>query len=115
MTEQFKEDIKEWVKLDNLHKKYNMELKELRNKKNSFLEKINLNVNNLNLSNSIVKISDGRLKFTNTKYTKPLTLSYIKSTLQRTLKDTEHVDEIIMLLRVNREYILTDDIKRYYD
>jgi len=116
MTEDiFKENIKYWVDLDNQHKKVNEDVKELRKQKNEVLEKINTHVSSNRLNDAVVKISDGRIKFSSVKVTKPLTLQYIKQCLMEKIQDTKQVEILMNYIRENREYSYTDDIKRYYD
>ena len=116
MTEDiFKENIKYWVDLDNQHKKVNEDVKELRKQKNEVLEKINTHVSSNRLNDAVVKISDGRIKFSSVKVTKPLTLQYIKQCLMEKIQDTKQVEILMNYIRENRDYSYTDDIKRYYD
>lgn len=109
----FKENIKQWVLYDNQHKLYNEKIKDMRLKKSSLLDDINEHIQDNNLTNAQVKISDGRLKFVASKTVKPLTMRYIEECLQQTLKH-DNVDTIMTFIKENRDYNYTDDIKRYY-
>lgn len=113
--ELFKEDIKYWVELDNQHKTINENVRELRQRKNEVLERINNHVNDNKLNNAVVKISDGRIKFSTVKITKPLTLQYVKQCLLEKIQDTKQVQLLMDYIKENRDYSYTDDIKRYYD
>jgi hypothetical protein len=113
--ELFKENIKYWVELDNQHKKANEDVKELRVRKNEVLEKINNHVSSNRLSDAVVKISDGRIKFSSVKVTKPLTLQYVKQCLTEKIQDSKQVEILMDYIKENRDYSYTDDIKRYYD
>ena len=63
----FEGQIQQWVQIDNQLKQLNDKAKELRDKRNLLEQNITTHVFSNNLSNSTVKISDGRLKFVNTK------------------------------------------------
>ena len=112
-TEEFKESIKQWVILDNQHKQYNDKLKQIREQKSQVLDIINTHVQEKSLTNAFVQISDGRLKFANNRYVKPLTLKYIEHCLLELLS-TADTEKIMTYIKDNREYTFTDDIKRYY-
>ena len=63
----FEGQIQQWVSIDNQLKQLNDKTKDLREKRNVLEQNITTYATNNNLSNSTVQISDGRLKFTNTK------------------------------------------------
>ena len=69
----FEENIKQWVLLDNQLKILNEKVKEIRDKRNSVNESIQTIVEKNNLTNKSVQISDGSLKFVNTRVPAPLT------------------------------------------
>ena len=60
-----------------------------------------------------IRISDGILKFTNTKITAPLTFTYIKQTLGEIIKNKEQIETILSYLKSKRETKLVPEIKRY--
>jgi hypothetical protein len=113
--ENFKHDIKSWIELDNQQKQYNVVLKDIRQKKNNVLDKINNHVNDQKLQDAIVKISDGRIKFTVVKNVKPLTLQYVKQCLTDKIQDTVFIEKLMNYIKDNRDYSYSDDIKRYYN
>ena len=113
--EKFKHDIKSWIELDNQQKQYNLVLKDIRLKKNNVLDKINNHVNDQKLQDAIVKISDGRIKFTVVKNVKPLTLQYVKQCLTDKIQDTIFIEKLMNHIKDNRDYTYSDDIKRYYN
>ena len=76
----FENQIQQWVSLDNQLKQLNEKVKDLRDKRNNLEENITSYASENNLSNATVKISDGRLKFTNTKVQEPLTIKYLEKT-----------------------------------
>lgn len=113
--DKFKMSIKQWVELDNQHKQYNDALKEIRQKKATVLDDINNHVNDNKLHDAIVKISDGRIKFSIIKNVKPVTLQYVKQCLTDMLENADTVEKIMNYIKSNRDYTYTEDIKRYYD
>ena len=60
-----------------------------------------------------IHISDGILKFTNTKITAPLTFTYIKQTLGEIIKNKEQMETILSYLKSKRETKLVPEIKRF--
>ena len=63
----FEQHIQQWVSIDNQMKQLTDKIKELRDKKNTLNDVIFNHVENSNLSNATVQISDGRIKFIKTK------------------------------------------------
>jgi len=115
MNEEFQNNIKNWVKIDNELKEYNEKIKNLREQKNSLLTDINIYIDNNNLNNATVSISDGKLKFINSKVTNPLTLKYISSCLENFIKDESQVKMIMEYIKTNRDCKEVPEIKRYYN
>jgi broad-specificity NMP kinase len=113
--DQFRENIREWVALDNRQKDVYNNLRDIRDKKKKISSNINTHISSNNLQNSIVKISDGKIKFATTKVNKPLTLQYISSCLEKTIDNKNTVDYIMNIIKTNRDCNYVDELKRYYD
>ena len=111
----FEQTIQQWVLLDNQVKIYNEKLKELRNKRDNIEEKLSQHALNNNLTNSVIKITDGKIKFVNTKTTSPLTFKYLEKSLGEIIKNTEQVTSIINHVRNNRECKIVPELKRFYN
>ncbi len=111
----FEQTIQQWVLLDNQVKIYNEKLKELRNKRDNIEEKLSQHALNNNLTNSVIKITDGKIKFVNTKTTSPLTFKYLEKSLGEIIKNTEQVTAIINHIRNNRESKIIPELKRFYN
>ena len=109
----FEQQIQSWVQIDNKIKNLNDNLKALRNQKNQLNNSIITYANTNNLNRSIIQISDGKLRFTNTKQPEPLTFKYIQKTLGEIISDPAQVNFIISKLKEKREYKETSEIKRY--
>ena len=106
----FEGGIKDWVILDNKIRLLNQELKEYRNEKKKLTERIyEINTNNYNN----IKISDGRLKFVNTKINNALSYKFIKECLEECINDENKIKEIINLMKERREFKYVQEIKRF--
>ncbi len=115
IMEDFQQNIKSWVKLDSDLKEINDQAKQLRSAKSALQSSIYDFVQQNELESSTVKISDGKLKFTQTKQTPPLSLGFIESCLMDKLKNEDSVSEIMEYIKSKRESKFSSEIKRYYD
>lgn len=109
----FESQIQQWVSLDNQLKQLNEKVKDLRDKRNNLEENITSYASENNLSNATVKISDGRLKFTNTKVQEPLTFKYLEKTLGEVIKNESQVKLIMEHLKQKRAFKIVPEIKRF--
>jgi vacuolar-type H+-ATPase subunit H len=113
MDKTIETQIQQWVILDNQCKLLQEKTKELREKKSSLLESI---TSNGGLStNSVVNITDGRLKLVNTNTTTPLTFTYVETCLSEIIKNEEQVKKIVDYLKKRRETKTVTELKRYYN
>ena len=110
----FEDDIKKWVGLDNQLKILNEKAKNIRSEKNELNETIMDYVETNSLNNATVKISDGRLRFGQTKQTCPLTLKLIEQCLADCISNEEQVEFIMNHIKEKRDIKVVQDIKRYY-
>jgi len=109
----FESQIQQWVSLDNQLKQLNEKVKDLRDKRNNLEENITSYASENNLSNATVKISDGKLKFTNTKVQEPLTFKYLEKTLGEVIKNESQVKLIVEHLKQKRAVKIVPEIKRF--
>jgi hypothetical protein len=109
----FEENIKKWVAIDNQMKSLNEKTKQLREEKNAAEEYIMGYVETNKLTNATINITDGRLRFMNTKQTAPLTLKYVEDCLSKCIGNETQVKQIIKVIKDSREVKYTADIKRY--
>ena len=105
--------IQQWVQLDNQLKQINEKTKELREKRNILEKNITSYASSNNLSNSTIQISDGKLKFSNTRIPEPLTFKYLEKTLNEVIKNENQVKLIKEHLRQKREIKIVPEIKRF--
>jgi hypothetical protein len=111
----FQENIKKWVQLDTQLKSINEKTKELRNQRNELSGGIFDFVDNNSLSSSTIKISDGKLKFAQTKQTAPITLGFLETCLGEIINNKDQVAHIMDYIKQHREVKIVPDIKRYYN
>jgi len=109
----FEGQIQQWVQIDNQLKQLNDRAKELRDKRNLLEQNITTHAFSNNLSNSTVKISDGRLKFVNTKVQEPITFRYLEKTLSEIIKNESQVKLMMEHIREKRSVKIVPEIKRF--
>jgi dihydroorotase len=109
----FEGQIQQWVQLDNQLKQLNEKTKELREKRNTLEGNITNYVSSNNLSNATVQISDGKLKFVNTKVQEPLTFKYLEKTLSEVIKNESQVKLIMEHIKQKRSFKTVPEIKRF--
>ena len=90
-------------------------IKELRDKKNTLNDAIFSHVEKSNLSNATVQISDGKIKFVQTKDTQVLTFKYLETCLHEIIKNEDQVNKIIDYIKNKREIKYVPEIKRFYN
>ena len=111
----FEKQIQQWVAIDNQMKILNDNIKELRDKKNNISQQINNHIENVQLSNTSVKISDGQLKFVKIKETQQITFKYLEICLSEIIKNEEQVKKIVDYIKNKREIKYVSEIKRLYN
>jgi hypothetical protein len=111
----FEQQIQQWITIDNQMKQLTDKIKELRDKKNSLNETIFNHVDNSNLSNSTIQISDGKLKFIKIKDTQQLTFKYLETCLHEIIKNEEQVNKIVEYIKNKRDVKYVPEIKRFYN
>jgi seryl-tRNA synthetase len=109
----FENQIKQWVQLDNQLKELNERTRELREKRNNLEKNLTNYAASNNLSSSTVQISDGKLKFTNTRVPEPLTFKYLEKTLGEVIKNETQVKLIMDHIKQKRGIKVVLEIKRF--
>jgi hypothetical protein len=113
MEKYIEKQIQEWVILDNQYKLIYDKVKQVREKKKHLLESI-LSNDKLSL-NSVINITDGRLKLVNTQTSTPLSFTYIENSLSEIIKNEDQVKKIMDHLKKRRETKTVTELKRYYN
>ena len=107
--------IQSWVSLDNRLRELNEEVRELRTRRSETCSEIMTIVKERNLDNAVINISDGKLRFVETRQLPSLTFKYVEQCLKKCLSDSpDKVKEIMEVLKTNREAKLLPEIKRSY-
>jgi len=109
----FENQIQQWVSVDNQLKQINEKVKELRDKRNTLEQNITNYASLNNLSNSSIKIGDGKLKFTNTRVPEPITFKYLEKTLGEVIKNESQVKLIMEHIKQKRNIKIVPEIKRF--
>jgi hypothetical protein len=101
--------------LDNKIKLTSEEVRDIRTEKSVINDEILEIVEEKQLGKATVNISDGKLKFVQSKHTAPLTLAYIEKCLSDLITNGKQVEQIMTYIKKNRETKTTMDIKRVYN
>ena len=111
----FHENIKEWVLLDNELTAVRNKSREMRERKNNLTNNLYTHAEKNNLDTATIQISDGILKFQQFKQTSPLTFKFLEECLNDCLGDEEKVKSIIKYIKSKREAKISYIIKRTYN
>ena len=109
----FENQIQQWVQTDNQLKQLNEKAKELREKRNTLEQNLTSYASSNNLSNATIQISDGKLKFVNTKVQEPLTFKYLEKSLSEVIKNESQVKIIMEHIKQKRSNKIVPEIKRF--
>jgi hypothetical protein len=115
ITNNLDKTIQNWVELDNELKKLNERSKDIRSRKNDVEDKIMTYVEDNDMNNTIVNITDGKIKFCETKQTSPLTLGFLEKCLSEVIANQGQVKQIVDYIKSKRETKMVPEIKRYYN
>jgi predicted transcriptional regulator len=114
-TNNLEKTIQNWVELDNELKKLNERSKDIRTRKNDVEDKIMTYVEDNDMNNTVVNITDGKIKFCETKQTSPLTLGFLEKCLSEVIANQGQVKQIVDYIKSKRETKMVPEIKRYYN
>jgi nitrogen regulatory protein PII len=114
-TNNLDKTIQTWVELDNELKKLNEKTKDIRTRKNDVEDKIMTYVEDNSMNNSVVNITDGKIKFCEVKQTQPLTLGFLEKCLSEVIANQSQVKQIVDYIKSKRETKMVPEIKRYYN
>jgi hypothetical protein len=111
---QFVENVKKWVLCDQQLKIIKEKSDKIRDTKHVLGSAICTYMDENNLLQNEIEITDGKLKIYEKKEYSPLTFSYIEQSLAKIIPDKSHVQFIIQYLKDNREIKTTTDLKSIY-
>lgn len=113
------ESVKNWVRIDNEIKGLNDKIKELRDERRTSEVALRSWADPLMAQGkkATINISDGKLRFVETKQVSPLTLKYVEERLIACLGEAQRaaVEQIMNDIKENREYKLVQEVKRVYN
>ena len=112
--EQFVENVKKWVAIGTQLKTINERTKQIRDMKNNLQTNIHAYMENNNLLDKKIGVSDGELRFVERKEQTALSFGYIERCLQEIMPEKSHVDYIIQYLKDKRETSVVSEIRRTY-
>tara|TARA_Y100001958_G_C21197079_1_gene524277 strand:+ start:436 stop:783 length:348 start_codon:yes stop_codon:yes gene_type:complete len=112
--DEFQNNIKQWVTIDNNIKTLSENLKDLKAERSQISDNILNFVEQENLNTTTIQINDGALKFTKTKQTSNLTLSYVKECLEKCISNEDDINTIMNVIKTSRESKYSNEIKRSY-
>lgn len=108
----FNDNVKKWLIVDNQIKKLNETAKMLRNNKSDLTHSICGYLETNNITDKSIKVANTQLKYCNRKDYSPLTFDYIEKCLYKIINKEEDVKYIIQYLKENREIKNVQDIRR---
>ena len=112
---QFIENVQKWVLIDNQLKIVNEKTKKMREMKHTLSEDICKYMNENNLVNKKIGITNGELRVVEKKDYSPLSYGYIEKKLEEIIPDKSNVEFIIQYLKDNREITVSQEIRGNYN
>jgi hypothetical protein len=112
---QFIENVQKWVLIDNQLKIVNEKMKKMREMKNILSEDICKYMNDNDLINKKIGITNGELRIVEKKDYSPLSYGYIEKKLEEIIPDKSHIEFIIQYLKDNREITVSQEIRSNYN
>ena len=109
---QFIENIQKWVLIESQIKKINEKLKEMRDMKYKLSESVCDYIQENNLEDTKIEITNGEIRLFEKKEYSPLTFSYIEKCLGEIISEKSHVNHIINYLKENRVIQSSMDLRR---
>lgn len=121
MSSELKENVIAWVKYDDEISKYKKELSDIKDKINNIItkrENFESNIIEIMETNKLEKkdiiISDGKIKYNQSKTSNPLTKKYLEKCLIKYFNNNkEQSEELLNYIYKNREIVVKTSIKRY--
>ena len=113
-SKEFVENVKKWVLCDQQLKIVKEKSDKIRDMKHILGSAICTYMDEHNLSQNEIEITNGKLKIYEKKEYSPLTFSYIEQCLAKIISDESHVEYIIQFLKENREIKTSTDLKSIY-
>lgn len=110
--EEFKKVVVNWVQIDDLIREKNSELKELKSDKKSLEEYILESMDKMD--QSIIDISDGKLRLNKSKSTAGIKQEYIQEALTELVKDQAQAQQMTKFILEKRPTVERVNLKRTF-
>ena len=115
----FKENVKKWVELDNKAQRYKSKMDDLKKEKEKYeTEKNKLGetvlsfMKNNKLEDNEIVISDGNIKYFNSKSSTSISQKFIQERLKLYFKNESRAKEVTEFIYTGREVSFTPVLKR---
>jgi len=108
----FETSVQKWCLVESQIKLVNEKLRIIRENKNELTEKICKYIDEKDLKDTRIEISDGVLKLYEKKEYPPLTYTYLEESLNKIISNKQQVEYIIKYLKENREIKKSLDLKK---
>ena len=112
---QFIDNVKQWVHVDSQLKIINEKTRKVRETKHKLNDEICEYMQQNNLIQNKIGITDGELRIVEKKEYPPLSYGYIERTLAEIIPDKKQLDYLLQHLKDKREITTVLDIKRTYN
>ena len=112
------DSIKQWVVLDNQHKKLNNQIATLRDEKNDLTKNIIIYYDTKYAKYPNINISDGKLSFIEQKQINPLSLKFLERCFEEFFENYDSgslKDELIEFIKSKRTHTINTTIRRVYN
>lgn len=111
--EEFQQQMKQWVLIDNQLKEWNAKIKTLREKRHFIEQNVTAYANSNHLDQKMFQLGETKLKITNAKVPEPITFRYLEKTLSEIIQNEEHVKSIMEHIKMKRNIKMVPEIKRF--
>lgn len=103
----FTENIKKWVivekKIGSVKEEYNLKIQDYKKAKDELEKSLTKYMRENNLTDSIIKLPDGKIKYTETNIQQPITYKFLMEVFTELFKNTDKAEEIIKYIKQRRE------------
>jgi hypothetical protein len=110
-----RDNVRQWVVLDNQHKKANEQVKVIRDAKNTLGNSIISDLAANNIHNPKFNISDGNLRLVETKQANVISYKFLLECFNEYLEDENKADELLEFVKNKRTFTNASSIKRFYN
>lgn len=109
------EKIKLWVVLDNKYKKYNEEMKKIRNEKTSLTDYMINYFEEKNMKFPNINISDGKLNLSQVNIANPISVKFLEECFNEYFENKSETKELINFIKSKRVYNKNQYLRRVYN